>query len=698
MTEVVAIYHNEYRELSSTVQQIIDRETPPQRANLDLAKIMRRVLAMKIITKNLLGYSLFIFIAFECSVVHHNCAFGSQKAMAEGLAEPYFNSGVLPDNFVSIHIKDVENKTTYHHVGGIMIHPGVILTSWGRAWGVGYGLDEVGHGLDGKYQLIKVKRGYRVYSENELEIVFHLKQGGKADKKVHFEVKKIINHASYFDNDPIFQTIALLFFEPNESIAHISSLPLEYQLILDIRELYSQKTDEKSSKENISLFYCTHSANQAYFCTEPRAADNSRLSIAYQCPQHIGYPVMWQPKPGVLKVLGLTSSSPFMQKMYSHFSAEMKKEYHIDKKELAHSLLSLQYNLIDSHRWIKASLIDYWHSQKNTTQPFKLDQAVMDGWDFSLDQQKNAFKGYPFMVVLGYKLDDNDGPVLSCRGVIIHKGVILTAAHCLEHYISVEDASKPPLYASFHSGGKEHFFTIDKVRVFPEYVSALTAENKPHYQHDLALIFYRHHEELPEVAPLPLNRQLDLYSNLKPPGQFLMISSHATAGFSYTRKRDKRYSQVSIEVINTEEDYIDYLYSVYPLLKLRGEQILLKTQESLKENLMSYDLSFYLKKIKKHKEWRERYNGTKGYRSIITLPDHAAPFIERNSVSCHGDSGSPVIYNLKGTLSLVGINSQVMTSGIFKLLYHGAAASLSVPIKPYLHWISETIKAVHQVN
>ena len=181
---------------------------------------MMRALTIKHITKNVLGYSLFIFIVFEYSIIHHNYAFGSQKRVASGLADAAFNSGVLPDNFVSIHIKDAGNKTTSHHVGGIMIHPGVILTAWGTAWGVGYSLDE-------KYRPIKVKRGYTVYSENELEIVFNLKQGGnKADKKIHFEVKKIINHTSYFDHEPIFHTIALLFFEPNESIAHISSLPL----------------------------------------------------------------------------------------------------------------------------------------------------------------------------------------------------------------------------------------------------------------------------------------------------------------------------------------------------------------------------------------------------------------------------------------------------------------------------------------
>ena len=142
-------------------------------------------------------------------------------------------SGTLLENFVSVGFKN--SKGAYRHlVGGFLIHPGVVLTSFGLSVGLYYSRflpqedQEVISALRKAANLSKAEGSFYFDDEvaDHLYLVFDLREGAKM-RRLPVKVVDVIPHLSGFRSDFYLSApLSLLFFEETEEISSIKPLPL----------------------------------------------------------------------------------------------------------------------------------------------------------------------------------------------------------------------------------------------------------------------------------------------------------------------------------------------------------------------------------------------------------------------------------------------------------------------------------------
>ena len=699
-------------------------------------------------------------------VIITGCATIHYRAVSNGSAFQYLTaadlkSRHLPESFVSVFVKNSDG-TSSHLVGGFLVHPGVVLTTWGRDWQANsYGINQQG-------QMFPRQPSNKVYTNDELGIVFYKKSNHynkSSFDQLHYSVSHIISHPNYrhYDQEEFFQTATLLFFTPDQRIAHIKPLPLatsndleyyddlvdqqlwavgveetkssdfnglmfgdhrnpqchdraysqlgkidfamtprEYNLLWNIIDRRQRKTTGEFQRNSISLWRCISSDKPDFFCAEAIASHSPRTGLSYQCPRHIGYPVLWQTTAGYFKVLGLTSSSPFFSKSYQSIPEEVKVKEGMYEQMLPDPPRSLQYNLIYLHSWLKSSLESYFSTHNQADFAFELNSPVLASLDNSITQPQDNVKHYEFIAKLGTALNNNGDLLTNCMGTMIQPGVILTAAHCLIDHLVAGSPDNPNQYAAFIKQQQEYLVKIDTIKIHPEYNSVFlshqTHSTSPvdiallPLQTDIALLFYEDHHELPQINPLPINTHPDILSRkfINLTGTMYQVASYAVAGMAPKRAIDRKYTTVPVKPISSRDQLVNYLVKGNSLDSVRAERLLSKAQVAITEPLKVKNTLFYLKKDISDFIQDQDLQFIDQSRIIAVLRPYKLSWAmeAKNALGMGGDSGSPLIYNDDSSLSLVGVysGSQIITRREAQLRYgrHVAVAS-------HLNWITQII-------
>ena len=701
----------------------------------------------------------------------------------------------LPENFVSVGIK-IPNGSYRHLVGGFLIHPGVVVTSWHHSeyyyLSKKSGLLNINHGTeDYSYSLDRSIR------ERKLYVVFHLQN--KEKKSIAFKVRKVVGHPSG-TSTPTHHTIELLFFEPDERISHVLPLPLattkdvknfhdlvdddflwavgvrdhpispphrhpqnpkkiicptksksrlgkvsvpytpaDYEWMSYLFNIFpgnlrpylaysSPPTPSSLLQQEANLSFIQTCSHIGFFCTQfqtPRIPINKYLS--FQCTEHIGYPVLWRSPSGTLKALGITTLSPYQ-----------KVRKRSDTVAWPQPLRSQHFNLMSAHEWIDAMLRSY--AQEDLDQ-FTVNEGILDTWDQSLKKVLEEGRKHHLDFIANIvtrpneisqqtriklinqcmerkksldikKLEKTCSDFVqrvirnfNCRGTLIGKGVVLTAGHCL--MLSHQDPILP-LYVVFKIKDQEYSTKIKQVKLLPEYLEFSQRENKNilDYQGgDLGLAFYDHTQDLPEIKPASLEldpskerQKLDKAINTK--SKLFLSARHrirSIEGSEFLDGQDSEfleYRWIPLDFGRRFSDFLSKKVSNILSSEVKKKKIFSEIEKISQEPIIESKIIGRLKDF-----WSETSNFILFYIThfyffcsadnvwVCAWADKELTMLERHSVACAGDSGSPVLWKDASQkpiiLGVAAHASSTSESGVYGCSHFFSYNRLS----PYRDWI-----------
>ena len=737
------------------------------------------------------------FLALGLCFLFHPLGLASSKTTSHfaKINEKKLEKKPLPENFVSVGIK-TPNGSYRHLVGGFLIHPGVVVTSWHYSQYYYLlkksGLLNINHGTeDYSYSLDQPIR------EKKLYVVFHLQN--KEKKSIAFKVRKVVGHPSG-TSLPTHHTIELLFFEPDERISHILPLPLvttkdvknfhdlvdddllwavgvrnhpisppyrhpqnpkkiicpigstsrlgkvsvpytpaDYEWMSYLFNIFpgnlkpylsysSPPTPSSLLQQEASLSFIQTCSNIGFFCTQfqvPRIRTNNDLS--FQCTEHIGYPVLWKSPSGTLKVLGVTTLSPFQ-----------KVRRRSDTVAWPQPLRSQHFNLMSAHEWIDATLRSY--AQEDSHQ-FAVNEGILDTWDQSLKKVLEEGRKHHLdfianivtrpneisnksKIKLISQCNQSENPVdskkeekrcsdffdfvlrnFNCRGTLIGKGVVLTAGHCL--MLSHQDPTLP-FYVVFKVKDQEYSAKINQIKILPEYLEFSQKENKNMLDYqggDLGLAFYDHTQNLPEIKPASLEldpikekQKLDQAVNAK--SKLFLSARHRVRPVENSQFLDYQGSQfldyrwIPLDFGRSFSEFLSKKVGNILFNEAKKKKIFSEIEKISQEPVIESNIMEKLKNF-----WNDTSNFD-SFRAkhfyffcsadnvwICAWGRKELTILERHSVACLGDSGSPILWEDASKkpmiLGVLAHGSSTSESGVYGCSHFFSYNRLS----PYRDWI-----------
>ena len=132
------------------------------------------------------------------------------------------------------------------------------------------------------------------------------------------------------------------------------------------------------------------------FCTEPLPLDHAN-NLQFQCPEHMGYPILWRSPSKEWKALGMSwvTAYPFVEP-----SPEQPPETIAPKL-----MISAHFDLIYAHSWIRSTIRKY--AKKHSTSSFTLDEEILEiKLDHSIeDKLQDNTQYFEFLVGLSFNLN-----------------------------------------------------------------------------------------------------------------------------------------------------------------------------------------------------------------------------------------------------------------------------------------------------
>ena len=672
----------------------------------------------------------------------------------------------LPENFVSVGMK-LPRGSYRHLVGGFLIHPGVVLSSWHYAHEYYFDGGATPPLFDSKSSL---HSSFQEAHQNQgLYVVFE-KRKDEETKPIAFRVRKVIEHPSNYGITingvrKKHQTIVLLFFEPTEEIFHIKPLPLvtsedmknldevtgqdllgvgvvgyenskppdyPHPLKWDLRqknrrsfdgsqlpEIVERKKSKCPPKSYTKLarmsfsktpeeYHWMHSLIKAFpgrlrplihyknmskimvegetvqdwvdyqvshrncsetqnlFCTEPPPDPLQKNDLQFQCTEHNGYPVLWKTPSGTEKVLGVTAMTPF------HLMTRTHDADNTNEDELIWSSgppRSAHYALILAHPWIKHTIRSY--GAQNPSR-FTIREDILSTWDdFSERSLEKAKSQHQDFIVSLPKKDQNTGEYRrGCVGAVIRLGVVLTAAHCV---YSARHGSLRTLGVAFRKKDKEYIVPAQKIEMLPSYLKTLKNKedlnsDESGWVHDLALVFYEHNKDLPSISlpSLELNKiQYERKISQVVAGKTVLVSPSQIPNREYLLEKPKLfryYNWHRLQAAHNISGIIDEKTQRFFPTKKKKKEIISEVENLSKESINEQEIPVRLKKIWNDPDGNDHIRACEMEGWLCAWVPQDAHLLEKASVSCAGNSGSPLLWKDKNDqFAVLGVHAASST-------------------------------------
>ena len=671
--------------------------------------------------------------------------------------------GQLPPSFVSISEKLPSGKFK-HRMGGVLIYPGVILTST--------------HHMD------HLKETFPEYQIKEKNLYVSISTGSK--KAVASKVLYIYRHGIFQTQDSptndLSKDVTLVFFSTTSETEQINPVPIvtarERDLFMkqtsppllravgaysyDPKELKSLKNlldphklswgeYYKASKKHLKLSLCPKSTKtfigkahmrmspsessflsqtilarpgQSYlseeaetklsayseimrwnqrscgmpFCASPYSDySKNQDTIKYFCSDHFGYPLLWKTPAGEYKIVSLASSTNFD----GIFPLDLHTFPEIIGPDIA-QYVPWTKEIIS--RFLKVTKDDYIKNQPPVDDFFK---------STLLETMTKALKKSPLHpeFIVNIKAHLSSERSFSCKGTFISKGVILTAAHCLDfsHARKIwgdKIDKEPKIKVFFRKKSKILELNATQISTYrkprklrTEYIYGKNGEvlvkEFGEQGTDMALIFFETPDDFPNIKPADLATRKDWKLFLTDPKGSAMwgITTHGLSaeqlkiedGFHFRMIPLDHYSlgrywyQRIMKEIHPERlhSFIIPRYEKITGLKFDTQKIIQKFQ-SPHYHKFKFSLNLCMKK-----------------KSICTEINLSEGFLERSHYTCGGASGSPILIRNSAheAWKAVGVlNSSANLGGANVNGCGFAAESTNITLQHYQDWIHKTIK------
>ena len=664
------------------------------------------------------------------------------------------NSQPLPESFVSVSIKRyfVQNV---HLAGGLLIHPGVIITDLSQAERL-------------------LKDSEKASFKDHLYLTFNLQGASQKAKTLSVKVQKAVALGNKRDEE----TLSLLFFEPHERLAHIKPMPIattediqhiedavggnlravgitatnvseqarpscprnhaklmqtdfaisskQFGWSLEIMEAFpgviepyllshvAQKTmdlplDElkKKMQDGLTMFpevesmdlrkerthyYYAAMCSMAGFCTEFTSSPNP----AFQCIQHLGYPVLWQSPSGIWKALGISHNS-----WYS-VGGDLSVLAHVITPDIMSH--SIHIDLVQFHNDIKFQLAS---ATKQKDFPFKLDHQVIQRLDHSTEQALKNNQHLDFLA--GLASEHSPGVYhTSCLGALIGKGVMITAGHCLIE----TDPSKS--YVTLKDGHQDYLVQAQKFLVEPSYKAAYFARKPSDTfqqifsadQADIGLVFFEQPEDFSPVTKVRLPTAQESDEALKKlrgdsVAELLAPTSHQLRANQIRKKFPyvfKDYRWLKNRTIRNVNDHLERSIKLYFADVQQKEQLITLVESITKEQVDKQNFMSKMASAWQSKPIMTKYvvnigELCKSGARLCTWVHDAAHHIEQTTGSCFGDSGAPTVWRAhrtSGEFLLLGVFSTSFE--IYDQSSPGCGGQkLNTRVSSYRDWILDSI-------
>ena len=669
-------------------------------------------------------------------------------------------SGALPESFVSVGKLSKRGKFQ-HLVGGFLIHPGVILTSWYFA------LDYLEHsrGLDRK-----------IFSE-DLYVAFSLEG---SSKKTLFKVMEVVHqpNASLGESDD-HAALVMLLFQPSDLVSHVDPIklattediaylreaigsemwsvgirgyrrvkkyprrcpykshtrlgrvefaftPEEYELMHIAMMAFPGRLHSVFADEEYSGFtffsmpyspWVTHhqfDCRRKGFCVETRptslterAADSSYLQ--YSCNEHMGYPLLWRSPSGKLKALSLTIST-LTSSFYSFYSHPYKVHQEYPGWWTDYPFKTTQYDLIHAHEWIKFTL-----KYHDSSSGFKVD-GTTPPLDNYIDKTRALPDKHPEFLVSLTIADKNvsDYDVQLCRGALIHKKVVITAAHCVREVMFMDDN---PYRVIVRSGQKDHVLEFEKAIFHPTYEAVfkkqidayVPGENEIMIEEDpktmsvevdLALLILKDSAVLESIDPIglpgpefsALSENAEWITPTSFRGNFLQdVLTRPPHLFRPYRWAKGKVIQGFKGFVHDRMEFLDGLSSV------RRSEIFARAESLTKEKVVRDKIMEKLADLVRERS--EEYmllsfgmskDCSQSTSKFCLISQASHNRLERQTLACVGGSGGPVIIEKQGREFIYGVQSTVLT---YHYLSSGGCSKINsvASVVHELDWIRSVI-------
>ena len=662
------------------------------------------------------------------------------------------NSQPLPESFVSVSIKRyfVQNV---HLAGGLLIHPGVIITSLSQAERL-------------------LKDSEKTSFKDHLYLTFNLQDDAQKDKPLSVKVQKTVPLGNKRDEE----TLSLLFFEPHEKLAHIKPMPIattediqhigdavggnlravgitakdvseqvrpscprnhakliqtdfpisskQFGWALEIIEAFpgviepylishgvQKKMDlpldelKKKMQGDLSIFpevesmdlrkerthyYYAAMCSLAGFCTEFTSSPNP----AFQCIQHLGYPVLWQSPSGKWKALGISHN------FWHSMGGELSVLAHVITPDIMSR--SIHIDLVQFHNDIKFQLVS---ATKQKDFPFKLDHQVIQRLDHSTEQ---ALKNNQHLDFLAGLANEHSPGVYhtSCLGALIDKGVMITAGHCLIQ----TDPSKS--YVTLKDGHQDYLVQAQKFLVEPSYKAAYFARKPSDTfqqifsadQADIGLVFFEQPEDFSPVTKVRLPTAQESDEALKKlrgdsVAELLAPTSHQLRANQIRKKFPyvfKDYRWLKNRTIRNVNDHLERSMRLYFADEQQKEKLITLVESITRQRIDEQNFM-----LKMASAWRSKLIVTKysvnigefcGARLCAWVHDEAH-HIEQTTGSCFGDSGAPMVWRAhrdSREFLLLGVHTTSIR--IYDQASSGCGGQkLNTRVSSYRDWVLDAI-------